>query len=41
MNKYSIMDAIASELNISRQALIKTYVCQSLDKHYLARAANH
>ena len=27
---------VASELNISRQALIKTYLRQSLDQHYLA-----
>jgi hypothetical protein len=30
------LDKIASELNISRQALIKTYLRQSLDQHYLA-----
>ena len=35
------LDAIAGELNISRQALIKTYVQQSLDHHYLAQAAKH
>jgi len=31
------LDKIASELNISRQALIKSYVRQSLDQHYLAK----
>ena len=30
------LDKVASELNISRQALIKTYLRQSLDQHYLA-----
>ena len=33
------LDALARELNISRQALIKTYIRQSLDQHYLAQAA--
>ena len=31
------LDTLAKELNISRQALIKTYLRQSLDQHYLAR----
>jgi hypothetical protein len=31
------LDALAKELNISRQAVIKTYLRQSLDQHYLAR----
>ena len=31
------LDAIAKELNISRQAVIKTYLRQALDQHYLAR----
>ena len=31
------LDDIAGELNISRQALIKTYLRQALDSHYLAR----
>ncbi len=31
------LDNIAGELNISRQAVIKTYLRQALDKHYLAR----
>jgi hypothetical protein len=33
------LDAIAKELNISRQAVIKTYLRQSIDQHYLARKA--
>ena len=31
------LDAVAKELNLSRQAVIKTYLRQALDKHYLAR----
>ena len=31
------LDALAKELNISRQAVIKTYLRQSLDQHYIAR----
>jgi hypothetical protein len=31
------LDAIAKELNISRQAVIKTYLRQSMNLHYLAR----
>lgn len=31
------LDALAKELNISRQAVIKLYLRQSLDQHYLAR----
>ena len=31
------LDAIAKELNISRQAVIKTYLRQALDQHYLAQ----
>jgi hypothetical protein len=31
------LDVIAKELNISRQAVIKTYLRQSLNQHYLAR----
>ena len=31
------LDAIAKKLNISRQAVIKTYLRQALDQHYLAR----
>ena len=33
------LDAIAKELNISRQAVIKTYLRQALDQHYIARQA--
>jgi hypothetical protein len=32
------LDTIASELNISRQAVIKTYLRQALDQHYLAKS---
>jgi metal-responsive CopG/Arc/MetJ family transcriptional regulator len=31
------LNAIARELNINRQALIKTYLRQALDQHYMAR----
>lgn len=31
------LDAVAKELNISRQAVIKTYLRQALDQRYLAR----
>lgn len=30
------LDRLAEELNVSRQAVIKTYVRQGLDQHYLA-----
>ena len=30
------LDAVAKALNISRQAVIKTYIRQALDQHYLA-----
>ena len=30
------LDQLANELNISRQALIKVYLRQALDQHYLA-----
>ena len=33
------LDSIAKELNISRQAVIKSYLRQALDQHYLARKA--
>ena len=33
------LDDLARELNISRQAVIKAYLRQSLDQHYLARKA--
>jgi hypothetical protein len=32
------LDRAAKELNISRQAVIKTLIRQALDQHYLARA---
>lgn len=31
------LDTLAKEMNISRQAVIKLYLRQSLDQHYLAR----
>ena len=31
------LDKVASELNISRQAVIKTYLRHALDQHYLAK----
>ena len=31
------LDSIAKELNVSRQAVIKTYLRQALDQHYIAR----
>ncbi len=30
------LDEVATGLNVSRQAVIKTYLRQSLDQHYLA-----
>jgi len=33
------LDAAAQELNVSRQAVIKTLVRHSLDQHYLAQRA--
>jgi len=35
------LDAVARELNISRQAVIKAYLRQALDQHYLARQSPH
>ncbi len=35
----SELDNAATELNISRQAVIKTLLRQALDQHYLARSA--
>ena len=35
------LDATAQNLNISRQAVIKTFVRQALDQHYLAQNARH
>ncbi len=37
INMLRELDDIASELNISRQALIKTYLRQALNSHYIAR----
>jgi len=34
------LDQRAVELNISRQAVIKTFVRQALDQHYFARSAH-
>jgi hypothetical protein len=33
------LDQAAGELNVSRQAVIKAFVRQALDRHYLARRA--
>jgi hypothetical protein len=33
------LDGIAKELNVSRQAVIKSYLRQALNQHYLARQA--
>lgn len=33
------LDRAAQELNVSRQAVIKTLVRQALDQHYLAQSA--
>ena len=35
------LDCAARDLNISRQAVIKTLVRQALDQHYLAQRARH
>jgi len=35
------LDNIAKELNVSRQAVIKLYIRQALDQHYLAKQAFH
>jgi hypothetical protein len=32
------LDTIANELNISRQAVIKTYLLSALDQHYIAKS---
>ena len=34
------LDEIAVGLNVSRQAVIKTYIRQSLDQHYLAEKSH-
>jgi hypothetical protein len=31
------LDHLANDLNVSRQAVIKSYLRQSLDQHYLAK----
>ena len=31
------LDEIAAELNISRQAVIKSYLRQAMDQHYIAK----
>jgi hypothetical protein len=33
------LDQTAAELNVSRQAVIKTFVRQALDQHHMARRA--
>ena len=33
------LDALAKELNVSRQAIIKVYLRQALDQHLIARQA--
>ena len=37
LNMLKELDAVARELNISRQAVIKAYLRQALDQHYIAR----
>jgi len=37
INMLTELDSIASELNISRQAVIKTYLRQAMDQHNLAK----
>lgn len=32
------LDQVAAELNISRQAVIKSYLRQSLDQHHMAKS---
>ena len=32
------LDVAARELNVSRQAVIKTLLCQGVDRHYLAKS---
>lgn len=39
INTLHELDVIATELNISRQALIKLFIQRELDHHYLARKA--
>jgi Ribbon-helix-helix protein, copG family len=33
------LDQLAADLNVSRQAVIKTFIRQALDQHYLASRA--
>jgi hypothetical protein len=33
------LDQLAVDLNVSRQAVIKTFIRQALDQHYLASRA--
>ncbi|MGD8296104.1 MAG: ribbon-helix-helix domain-containing protein [Desulfobacterales bacterium] len=35
------LDALAKELNVSRQAVIKVYLRQALDQHLIARQTAH
>lgn len=35
------LDRAAQNLNVSRQAVIKTLLRQALDQHYLAQSARH
>jgi len=35
------LDALAKELNVSRQAVIKVYLRQALDQHRIARQTTH
>jgi len=39
INMLKELDTIAKSLNISRQAVIKTYLRQALDQHYLSQKA--
>ena len=40
-NMLEELDATARDLNISRQAVIKTFVRQALNQHYMSRQAQH
>ncbi len=40
-NMLEELDRAAEDLNVSRQAVIKTLVRQALDRHYLARRARN
>ena len=37
LNMLAELDRLANELNVSRQAVIKTYLREALDRHYLAK----